>query len=163
MICTKQQRQQAIEGTVSDGDLQTQLEEEQAQMAEEQKGCAILDSGATTMVSSVAAADTIQQQMVENNEEGNITVTKSDKLFKLADGDHEAATKKAEVQITNGLLKGKQLNMHLLDKDGNETAPLYSVNDMREHRMVVDYEETNACLKMHPTSGTNFRQPGKVY
>ena len=101
----QQQRQQTIEGTVSDGDLQTQVEEEQAQMAEEQKGCAILDSGATPMVSSVAAADTIQQQMVDNNEEGNITVSKSDKLFKFADGDHEAVTKKAEVQITNGLLK----------------------------------------------------------
>ena len=40
--------------------------------------------------------------------------------------------------------------MHLLDKDGNETAPLYSVNDMREHRMVVDYEENRCMFKESP-------------
>ena len=127
------------------------LEEETAHMTEEQKGCAILDSGATTMVSSLHAAETIQQEMISNKETGAIKVSPSEKVFKFADGDHDAAANQAEIQVSHGLLKGKSLNMHLLDKKGNETAPLYSVNDMRDHRMVVDCEENKCMFKDDPT------------
>ena len=44
------------------------------------------------------------------------------------------------------------LDMHLLGKEGIETAPLYSVNDMREHRMVIEYEENKCVFKNEPST-----------
>ena len=37
--------------------------------------------------------------------------------------------------------------MHLIDKEGNDTCPLLSINDLRRLRMVVDYEESKIMLK----------------
>ena len=55
-----------------------------------------------------------------------------------------------EQPITSGLLKGKSGSMHLIDRDGNETSPLFSSNDMRRNRMVVDYEENKVMFKDNP-------------
>ena len=55
-----------------------------------------------------------------------------------------------EQPITSGLLKGKSISMHLIDREGNETSPLFSSNDMRRNRMVVDYEENKVMFKDNP-------------
>ena len=55
-----------------------------------------------------------------------------------------------EQPITSGLLKGKSNSMHLIDREGNETSPLFSIDDKRRHRMVVDYEENKAMSEDKP-------------
>ena len=55
-----------------------------------------------------------------------------------------------EQPITSGLLQGKAINMHLIDKRGNDTSPLFSIDDQRRHRMVVDYEENKVVFKDKP-------------
>ena len=55
-----------------------------------------------------------------------------------------------EQPITEGLLKGKTLNMHLIDRAGNETSPLFSIDDQRRSRMVVDFEENKVMFKDKP-------------
>ena len=40
--------------------------------------------------------------------------------------------------------------MHLADRDGNETSPLFSIDDKWRHRMVVDYEENKVMFKDLP-------------
>ena len=52
--------------------------------------------------------------------------------------------------ITSGLLSGTSLNMHLIDRQGNETSPLFSIDDQRRHRMVIDCEENNVMFKDRP-------------
>ena len=44
----------------------------------------------------------------------------------------------------------KTLQMHLIDRDGNDTCPLPSINDLRRLRMVVDYEEGTVLFKDTP-------------
>ena len=117
---------------------------------EETKGCAILDSGATVMCSSTASAEEIQLERMRQHEPGEPTVRDSDRRFKFADGRTDAAQNMVEQPITSGLLQGKTINMHLIDKDGNETSPLYSIDDKRRHRMVVDYEENKVMFKAKP-------------
>ena len=55
-----------------------------------------------------------------------------------------------EQPITSGLLKGKTINMHLIDRAGNETSPLFSIADQRRSRMVVDFEENKVMFKDKP-------------
>ena len=55
-----------------------------------------------------------------------------------------------EQPIAAGLLKGKSINMHLMDRNGNETSPLFSIDDQRRHRMVVDYETNQVMFKDRP-------------
>ena len=55
-----------------------------------------------------------------------------------------------EQPITAGLLQGKSIRMHLIDRAGNETSPLFSIDDQRRHRMVVDYEENKVMFKDQP-------------
>ena len=40
--------------------------------------------------------------------------------------------------------------MHLIDKEGNDTCPLLSINDLRRLRMVIDYEEGKVMFKDSP-------------
>ena len=40
--------------------------------------------------------------------------------------------------------------MHLIDKEGNDTCPLLSINDLRRLRMVVDYEDSKVMFKDSP-------------
>ena len=47
-------------------------------------------------------------------------------------------------------MAGKTANMHLIDKAGNDTCPLLSINDLRRLRMVVDYEEDKVMFKGNP-------------
>ena len=42
--------------------------------------------------------------------------------------------------------------MHLTDRAGNETSPLFSIDDKRRHRMVVDYEENKVMFKDKPNA-----------
>ena len=44
----------------------------------------------------------------------------------------------------------KTLSMHLIDKEGNDTCPLLSINDLRRLRMVIDYEEGKVMFKDSP-------------
>ena len=72
---------------------------------EETKGCAIIDSGATVMCSSTAAAEEIQTQRLNQSEPGLPTVSTSDRRFKFADGRVEAQ-KAIQQPIASGLLAG---------------------------------------------------------
>ena len=114
---------------------------------EETKGCAILDSGATVMCSSTIVAEEIQMQRLNQSEPGLPTISTSDRRFRFADGSIDEAQKVVEQPITAGLLTGKSLSMHLIDKAGNDTCPLLSINDLRRLRMVVDYEEGKIMFK----------------
>ena len=40
--------------------------------------------------------------------------------------------------------------MHLIDRQGNETSPLFSIDDQRRHRMVIDNEENKVMFKDRP-------------
>ena len=40
--------------------------------------------------------------------------------------------------------------MHLIDKAGNDTCPLLSINDIRRLRMVIDYEDGKVMFKDNP-------------
>ena len=117
---------------------------------EETKGCAILDSGATVMCSSTIAADEIQLQRLRQHEPGEPSVHDSDRCFRFADGRTDEAHNVVQQPITSGLLSGTSLNMHLIDRKGNETSPLFSIDDQRRHRMVIDYEENKVMFKDRP-------------
>ena len=106
---------------------------------EETKGCAIIDSGATIMCSSTVAAEEIQMQHINQSEPGQPTISQSDRRFRFADGRVDEAQQVVEQPITSGLLAGKPIHMHLIDKAGNDTCPLLSINDLRRLRMVIDY------------------------
>ena len=73
-----------------------------------------------------------------------------DRCFLFADGRTGEAQNMVEQPITEGLLKGKTINMHLIDLDGNKTSPLFGIDDQRRHRMVVDYEENKVMFKDRP-------------
>ena len=117
---------------------------------EETKGCAILDSGATVMCSSTVAAEEIQMQRRRQNEPGDPSVRSSDRCFRFADGSTSEVQNMVEQPITAGLLQGKTIRMHLIDCHGNETSPLFSIDDQRRYRMVVDYEENKVMFKDKP-------------
>ena len=42
------------------------------------------------------------------------------------------------------------MNMHLTDSAGNDTSPLFSIDEMRRLRMVVDYEDNKVMFKDNP-------------
>ena len=66
-------------------------------------------------------------------------------------GDLMKLKKVVEQPVTSGLLAGRSLQMHLIDREGNDTSPLLSINDMRRLRMVVDYEDSKIMFKDKPT------------
>ena len=111
------------------------------------KGCAIIDSGATIMCSSTVAAEEIQMRRINQSEPGQPTISQSDRRFRFADGRVDKAQKVVEEPITSGLLAGKSIHMRLIDKAGNDTCPLLSINDLRRLRMVIDYEEGKVMCK----------------
>ena len=102
------------------------------------------------MCSSTIAAEEIQMQRIRQNEPGDPNVKGSDRCFRFADGRTDEAQNMVEQPITSGLLSGKSINMHLIDRSGNETSPLFSIDDQRRHRMVVDYEENKITFKDRP-------------
>ena len=89
-------------------------------------------------------------QRLRQNEPGTPNVRDSDRCFRFADGATDEAQKMVEQPITSGLLKGKTINMHLIDRAGNETSPLFSIEGQRRARMVVDYEENKIMFKDKP-------------
>ena len=89
-------------------------------------------------------------QRINRSEPGQPTVSQSDRRFRFADGRVDEAQKVVEQPITSGLLAGKSVTMHLIDKTGNDTCPLLSIHDMRRLRMVVDYEEGKVMFKDNP-------------
>ena len=127
-----------------------QNEAEDINGLEETKGCAIIDSGATVMCSSTIVAEEIQMQRINQSEPGLPIVSTSDRRFKFVDGRIDEAQKVVEQPITAGRLSGQSLAMHLIDKAGNDTCPLLSINDLRRLRMVVDYDETKIMFKESP-------------
>ena len=119
-------------------------------VSEHFKGCAILDSGATSGVSSLAAADDIQMQRMERNEPGISTLSKSGKRFKFGDGGASEIKNKIDQPITSGILAGTTLPLHLVDKEGNTTLPLFPISEMRQQGMVIDYSENKVSFKTNP-------------
>ena len=89
-------------------------------------------------------------QSINQSEPGQPTISQSDRRFRFADGRVDEAQKVVEQPITSGLLAGKSISMHLIDKAGNDTCPLLSSNDVRRLRMVVDYEEGEVMFKDNP-------------
>ena len=132
----KQAQKEAMQSEIEELDADL---EDQVNTLMETKGCAIMDSGATVMCSSTAAAEEIQTQRLRQNEPGDPNVRGSDRCFRFADGRTDEAQTMVEQPITAGLLQGKTINMHLIDRNGNETSPLFSIDDQRRHRVVVDY------------------------
>ena len=124
-------------------------EEEQANVVRF-GGCAILDSGATTGVTSLDAVDAVQQQRLSSGEPGQPTLSTSDRRFRFGDGSSDSAGMKVTQPVTSGILKGQKIDFHLIDKPGNETLPLYPISEMRRVRMVVDYEENKVMFKDNP-------------
>ena len=113
------------------------------------------------MCSSTLAAEGIQMQRLNHQEPGLPNLTESDRRFRFADGHIDEAQKMVEQPITSGLLAGKSIKTHLIDRAGNETSPLFSIDMMRRLRMVFVYEETESYAKMNPLHrcqepGTNF-------
>ena len=109
-----------------------------------------MDSGATVMCSSILGAEEIQMQRINREEPGTPTIRDSDRRFRLADGSFNDSSKMVEQPIIAGLLSGKTVNMHLIDRSGNDTSPLFSIDEMRRLRMVVDYEENKVMFKDNP-------------
>ena len=72
------------------GELDADLED-QVNTLMEAKGCAIMDSGATVMCSSTAAAEEIQMQRLRRNEPGDPNVRGPDRCFRFADGRTDEA------------------------------------------------------------------------
>ena len=120
-------------------------------------GCAIVDSGATAGVVSLSAADDIQAQRLRQGEPLEPTVTESTKTFRLGDGHAERATVSIHQPVTAGLLKGETLDLHCIDKKGNETLPLFPISEMRRLGMLVDFEENSISLKKSP--GISHKMP----
>ena len=81
-------------------------------------------------------------QRLRQNEPGAPHVEDSDRCFRFADGRTYEAHKMVEQPITAGLLQGNSIKMHLIDRAGNATSPVFRIYDQRRHRMVVAYEET---------------------
>ena len=123
--------------------------EEQANVVRH-TGCAILDSGTSTSVTSLPAADELQRQRLNAQEPGQPTVSPSDRRFKFGDGNSEAASKKMTQPITAGILQGQKVDFHSIDKKGNETLPLYPITEMRKTRMVVNCESDKVIFKDKP-------------
>ena len=117
---------------------------------DEMRGCAILDSGATTTGSSVKAAEEIQMDRLNQSEPGEATLHDSDRRFRVANGGISESQKMLEMPSTSGLLTGETINMHLIDTAGNRTAPLLGIDEMRRLRMVIDYEENKVMFKDNP-------------
>ena len=113
-------------------------------------GCAILDSGASTGVTSLEAVDAVQQQRLASGEPGEPTLSPSDRRFRFGDGSSDSASNKVTQPVTAGILKGHNLDFHLIDKKGNETLPLYPISEMRKSKMVVDYEQNMVMFKDQP-------------
>ena len=90
-------------------------------------------------------------QRLNQQELGVPTVSQSDRRFRFADGRVDEAQKVVEQPVTSGLLAGRSLKMHLIDREGNDTCPLLSINDMKQLRMVVDYEDSKVMFKEEPT------------
>ena len=89
-------------------------------------------------------------QRLNQSELGLPTISTSDRRFRFADGSIDKAQKVVEQPIAAGLLAGKSFSMYLIDKAGNDTCPLLSINDLRRLRMVVDYEEGHVMFKYNP-------------
>ena len=102
------------------------------------------------MCSSTVAAKELQMQRLNQAEPGQPTVSKSDRRVRVADGRVAEAQNVVEQPITSGLLAGKSMAMHLIDKAGNDTCPPPSIIDLRRLRMVVDYEEGAVRFKDKP-------------
>ena len=79
-------------------------------------------------------------QRLNQYEPGLPAVSTSDRRFRFADGRVDEARKVVEQPISSGILAGKSITMHLIDKAGNDTCPLLNINDLHRLRMVVDYE-----------------------
>ena len=90
-------------------------------------GCAILDSGASTGVTSLPATDELQRQRLNAREPGQPTVSPSDRRFRFGDGNSGSSSKKMTQPITAGILQRRKVDFHLIDKQGNETLPLYPI------------------------------------
>ena len=102
------------------------------------------------MFSSTVADEEIQVQRLRPNEPGAPNFEDSDRCFRFADGRKDEAQQMVEQPITAGLLQGKTINMHLADRAGNETSPLFSIDDQRRHRMVVGYADNKVMFKDQP-------------
>ena len=89
-------------------------------------------------------------QRINQSEPGLPIVSTSDRRFKFVDGRIDEAQKVVEQPITAGLLSGQSLSMRLIDRVGNGTCPLLSINEPRRLRMVIDYEEGHVMFKDNP-------------
>ena len=76
------------------------------------------------MCSSAVAAADMQEQRLRQNEPGAPSARDSDRRFRVADGRTDEAAKMAGQPTASGLLQGESVNVHLIDRAGNEASPL---------------------------------------
>ena len=119
-------------------------------MGEMFKGCAILDSGATSGVSSLVAADDIQRQKRALGEPGTIRAEDSSKRFRFGDGGATQVEKKCTIPINAGILRGKTFEMNLVDKPGNTVLPLFSMAELERLKLTVNFETGHCALADKP-------------
>ena len=113
-------------------------------------GCFIIDPGASSGFSSIAAAEQIQVQRVCANEPGLPQIVDSDKSFKLADGNNAGTGSKVLQPITAGLLKGQTVELNLADVSSTGTAPLYPISELKKNKVIIDYDTNELCFKSQP-------------
>ena len=91
------------------------------------------------------AADQIQLDRLQAGEAGSASVHPSGRRFHFGDGGGDATESSITQPVTSGLLKGSDLELHLVDKDNNQTPPLLGIDTMKAKKMIVDFE-TGKCL-----------------
>jgi len=122
-------------------------------------GCAILDSGATCGVSSLVAADVIQQQRLRYNEEGESRLVKSDRRFPFGDGSIDEATRAVSQPITAGIPQGENvdfvstfINSHTLESQWLRIIYYYSIlSRITVYRINMYTGHACCCCCISPT------------
>ena len=116
-------------------------------LAEEARGCGILDCGATRGVSSMAAADQLQCDRLAHGEPKVAQVSESNRSFKFGEGSSESTKVKITQPVTAGPLSGESLDFHLVDTPNNDTPPLIGVDFLKKKKAVVDFDEGRIKFK----------------
>ena len=73
---------------------QDKLDQEEQANVVRHSGCAILESGASTGVTSLPAADELQRQRLNAHEPGLPTVSPADRRFRFGDGNARTSANK---------------------------------------------------------------------
>jgi hypothetical protein len=112
-----------------------------AAFLEQARGHAIIDSGASSGVSSLNAADRLQRDPLAEGEVDRLVVEDSSKVFRFGNGAAKGATKKVvHMPLENGPFEGRPVEFNIVDQPSNHTPPLVGADFLVKNRVVIDYE-----------------------